>query len=97
MLDNIVKYNKLGENIEYIESIEKDKNISLNNLDRLISSESLKEKFDFEKKIESSTDSIIYINPLVFPYLTENLFKDTERKLLFEFNHTHIYSITSSI
>ena len=34
---------------------------------------------------------------MIFPYVTENLFKETERKLPFEFNHTLIYSLTSTI
>ena len=86
-----------NDSIDYIEKIEKDKDIVITDLDRKYNNEMLTENYDFEKKLDLNNDSLIYINPLVFKYMEENRFKESERHLPFEFNHTNIHSITTTI
>lgn len=50
----------------------------------------VKEQFSFTKEL-SHNDDHIYINPLIFPHLTENQFTKEERKLPVEFDYPYTF------
>ncbi|MDR2125245.1 MAG: DUF3857 domain-containing protein [Prevotellaceae bacterium] len=82
---------------EYIEYFEKESNIEIEDidiqgLDSLVITETIKFKASL-----NSTSEYIYLNSLVFQFISENPFKQQERMLPIEFDYPIIQDITCNI
>ncbi|MDR3226645.1 MAG: DUF3857 domain-containing protein [Prevotellaceae bacterium] len=91
------KYESYKTKEEYIESVEKEdgmkvESLEIEGLDSLAITETI--KFSLTT---NSTDEYIYLNSLVFPFISENPLKQQERILPVEFNYPINYNISCII
>lgn len=82
------KKNNYKNKSDYIKSIESNfdliiDSININGIDSYGST--VEETFNFKKKCMKS-DSLVYLNPIIFPYLVSNPFTESTRKLPIEFS-----------
>lgn len=92
-------YKAAKDSVEYVDKMAEKQNIQiedysltgLNAMDPYV-----KESYSFTKEISSAGD-MIYINPMIFPQITENPFKESERKLPIEFDYPKSYIINCTI
>lgn len=73
------------DSIAYIEKLEKDYNIKVNDYTFLVDGTKVNSNFSFEKEVDMKTDSLLFINPHILAHLSENRFKEDERKLPVEY------------
>jgi hypothetical protein len=91
------KYENYKTKEEYVEAIEKEFSITVNNVEvKGLDSTVVTETILFTTTL-NSTDEYIYLNSTVFPFMSENKLKQQERILPVEFNHQITYNITCGI
>ncbi|MDR2064816.1 MAG: DUF3857 domain-containing protein [Prevotellaceae bacterium] len=91
------KYENYNTKEEYIEAIEKEFSITVNNIEvKGLDSTVITEIISFTSTL-NSTGEYIYLNSTVFPFMSENKLKQQERILPVEFNHQIKYNITCGI
>lgn len=84
-------YREAKDTLDYIEKIEKELNLKVSKYQQKPEKERLRETFSFEKEPDMTADRMIYINPLIFAHISNNQFKQAERKLPIEFGCTSLY------
>jgi hypothetical protein len=90
-------YEKYKTKEEYIESVEKEFSIQVNDVEvKGLDSLVINETILFTSTV-NSTDEYIYLNSTVFPFMTENKLKQQERILPVEFNYQVTYNIICGI
>jgi hypothetical protein len=92
-------FSSFKDSLSYISSLESDLQVSINSYEQKNFSNNLKtnqEKIHFSTK-KALINDLIYINPLIFPYIQENYFTESERKLPVEFNYPFVLQINSTL
>jgi len=59
-------------------------------------STTVKEEMKFTKKFDTTGD-FLYINPMIIPHITKNIFTQSERKLPIEFNFPYVFQLSCTI
>ncbi|MDR2292356.1 MAG: DUF3857 domain-containing protein [Prevotellaceae bacterium] len=91
------KYENYKTKEEYIEAVEKEFSMTVNDIEiKNIDSTVITELISFTLTT-NSTNEYIYLNATVFPFMSENIFKQQERILPVEFNNQITYNITCGI
>jgi len=87
------------DSADYTDKIQNSASIVVDSIfitDKDSSSNKVKEKIYFTKKVEKNGD-FMYLNPMVFPQLTKNEFTQTNRKLPVEFSFPFAYTTICSL
>jgi len=93
----VKKYEKHNSKEDYVEYLESASNIKIEDVEiQGLDSTSITETIKFTCVINSTND-YIYLNSLVFPFMSQNPFKQQQRILPIEFDFPVTYDITCSI
>ncbi|MDR0755199.1 MAG: DUF3857 domain-containing protein [Prevotellaceae bacterium] len=91
------KYENYKTKEEYVEAIEKEFSITVNSAEITgLDSTVITEHISFSLSVNSAGE-YLYLNSTVFPFMSENIFKQQERILPVEFNNQITYNITCGI
>lgn len=87
------------DSLEFIEKRQKNIEVTINNYQQSGMeqfSPQVREIMDFTKN-SMATDDRIYLNPMIFPHITENNFTDEERKLPVEFGFPYEFRLSNAL